>query len=64
MTRRSAPLHYGRKRKRKSFTSCRGRVNISCGSENSVNIGALLPFVPSKVQKASAGLRDSAKFPS
>ena len=49
-------LHRGRKTKSESFTSCRGRVNISGGSKIArINVernGDSLPFaIPSKVKK-------------
>ena len=49
-------LHHGRKTKSESFTSCRGRVNISCGSKIArINVecnGDSLPVaIPSKFKK-------------
>ena len=49
-------LHHGRKSKSESFASCRGRVNISGGSEIAgINVecngNSLSVAVPSKVKK-------------
>ena len=49
-------LHHGRKTKNESFTSCRGRVNISGGSKIArinveCNEDSLPVAIPSKVKK-------------
>ena len=57
-------LHHGRKTKSESFASCRGRVNISCGSEIAwINVecngDSLSVTVPSKVKKCYSSVTNS-----